>query len=435
MSTISVMTRSAASTTCGIICGNTTKLSCAVFAGFLVLVVAMSAMIHGQELHNAVAGQGPTVFMRWLESEGVPVYKGFAIDDVAALKLGPWKRYGVNGALIYLEGAAGLTAGFVWELQPGEKTKPVHHLFDGRVIALSGTGEARFWQDPAKTVTASWAQGTLFPLPMNVQYEFVNKGSQPARLFAVTNCPLFMDLIRNMDFIFGSSHAFKDRFDGSPDYFRPEPPEFKVTLKDSLGYAVSRTNLVPNVNTVKLYPAGHGELDTLWRRAGGSGTVNRHYSMAFDSLDSHVEEFQPAVYEIAHRHIGGAYLMYLSGRGYTLLWPMEAGEHPYASGHGDKVIRVEWHANTVFIPPTNWYHQHFNPSGSAARFIDLVSFVSRVYPPTAKKVFAEHPVAIAYQDQDPEINAIFEREAAKNGAKSNMPSVDDIRKAAERPKQ
>ncbi len=342
----------------------------------------------------------------------------------------------MDGALVYLEGAAGLTAGFVLELQPGQKSTPAHHLFDGRVIVLSGAGEARFWQDPAKVVTARWAAGTLFPLPLNVSYQFVNTGSQPARLFAVTNSPLIMDLMRNMDFIFNSPHRFADRFDGTPDYFKPEPPEFKVSLKDSLGYAVSKTNLVADVNTVKLYPAGHGELNTLWRQAGGSGTSNHHYSMAFDSLDSHVEEFQPAVYELAHRHIGGAYLMYLSGHGYTLLWPMEAGTHPYADGHGDKVMRVEWHANTVFIPPTNWYHQHFNPSGAPARFINLVSFVSRVYPPTARKVFAEHPVAIGYGDQDPAINEIFESEVKKNGTRSNMPSVEEIRRrAAERPKQ
>jgi hypothetical protein len=395
-----------------------------------VVLAGMFVQAPGQEHHESLAGQGPTTFLKWLEAEGPPIYKGFAIDDVSKLKLSPWKRYGVDGALVYLEGAAGLTAGFVWELQPGQRSKPVHHLFDGRIVVLSGTGETRFWRDPARVVTAHWAPGTLFPLPMNVQYQFVNTGTQPARLFAATNCPLIMDLVRNMDFIFNSSHAFSDRFDGSPDYFKPEPPEFKVTLKDSLGYAVSRTNLVPDVNTVKLYPAGHGEADTLWRRAGGSGTLNRHYSMAFDSLDSHVEEFQPAVYELAHRHVGGAYLMYLGGHGYTLLWPMEAGIHPYADGHGDKVVRVEWHANTVFIPPTNWYHQHFNSSGTAARFIDLVSFVSRVYPPTAKKVFAEHPVVISYQDQDPAINTMFEQETSKNGARSKMPSVEDIRRNA-----
>jgi hypothetical protein len=410
-------------------------------SGAFALVVLSGALglavVFGQERgHENLVGQGPTTFLKWLEAEGPPVYKGFAIDDVAKVKVGPWKRYGVNGALVYLEGAAGLTTGFVWELEAGQRSTPVHHLFDGRVVVLSGTGETRFWQDPAKVVTARWAPGTLFPLPLNVKYQFINTGPQPARLFAVTNCPIIMDLLRNMDFIFNSSHMFSSRFDGAADYFRPEPPEFKVSLKDSLGYAVSKTNLVADVNTVKLYPAGHGEVDTLWRRAGGSGTLNHHYSMAFDSLDSHVEEFQPAVYEIAHRHTGGAYLMYLGGHGYTLLWPMEAGMHPYADGHADKVVRVEWHANTVFIPPTNWYHQHFNPSGTAARFIDLVSFVSRVYPPTAKKVFSEHPVAISYPDQDPAINKIFEEETARNGTRSNMPSVEEIqRHASELPKK
>ncbi len=399
--------------------------------GLIVAGIAVPGLAYGQEAFDPhLAGSGQTTFLKWLDSEGVPVYNGFAIDDIAKVKVGPWKRYGINGALVYLEGAAGLTTGFVWELQPGQKSVPVHHLFDGRVIVLTGTGETRFWQDEGKVATAHWQAGTLFPLPLNVRYQFVNTGSGPARLFAATNAPMVMDLMRNMDFLFNSAHTFRDRFDGNTDYFKPEPSEFKVSLKDSLGYAVSKTNLVPDVNTAKLYPAGHGNLETAWREAGGSGTLNHHYSMAFDSLDSHVEEFQPAVYEIAHRHVGGAWLMYLNGHGYTLLWPMEAGIHPYADGHGDKVVRVDWHANTVFIPPTNWYHQHFNPSGTPARFIDLVSFVSRVYPPTAKVIFSENPTVISYEDQDPEINKIFESEVKKNGTRSNMPSVEQIRRRA-----
>jgi len=135
-----------------------------------------------------------------------------------------------------------------------------------------------------------------------------------------------------------------------PDYFRPEPAKMKITRHDGLGYSLSLTNLVPNVDTV-LYPAGHGVMQTAWRQSDGSGTVNRDFSMAFDNLDSDVEQFKPAVSELGHCHGAGANVMYLGDHGYSLIWPPELGTPPFQSGHGDKVVRVEWGPHTVFVPP------------------------------------------------------------------------------------
>jgi hypothetical protein len=391
---------------------------------------ARSPQVKVTEPPNQTSAIAKTPFLNWLDSEGIPVYRGFEVDDVAAVPVGEWKRYSVKGAMVYLDGSEGVTTGVVWEIAPGQKSIPVHHIFEGRVVVVAGSGETKFWQDGGKPLTALWHHGTLFPLPMNVWYQFINTGKEPARLFAITNAPLLMDTYRDMDFIFNSPQKFTDHFDGSPDYFKPEPPEFKVTLQDRLGYAVSRTNLVPDVLAVKLYPAGHGELYTAWRKAGGSGTMNHHYSMAFDALDSHVEQFQPAAYEIAHRHLGGVCIMYLSGNGYTLLWPKEAGDQPFASGHGDQVVKVRWHANTVFIPPTDWYHQHFNPTNTPAKFLKVASFESRVFPLTARELFKEHANVISYDKQDPKINEIFAEELKTNGVESAMPTAEEINKRA-----
>ncbi len=404
------------------------------FGGAITALVMASLPAASQEQPISQNLFAKPPFLNWIDSEGIPVHRGFVVDDLTKVKLGPWKRYGTLGAVVNLDGAEGVTTGMLWGVEPGQKSIPVHHVFEGRVIVLAGNGETRFWQDGGKQVTAIWQKGTLFPLPMNTWYQFVNTGREPARLFAVTNAPVIMDLFRDMTFIFDDKHKFADRFDGAADYFKPEPIEFKVSLKDRLGYAVSRTNLVPDVLAAKLYPAGHGSLETAWRKAGGSGTMNHHYSMAFDALDSHVEQFQPAVYEVAHRHVGGAYVMYLSGEGYTLLWPKEAGTRPYASGHGDQVIRVPWHANTLFVPPTDWFHQHFNPSGEPAKFIKVAGFLSRIYMLTARELFEEHSTVITFENEDPKIKEIFEEEVKKNGRRSNMPSVEEILKKANEPK-
>jgi oxalate decarboxylase/phosphoglucose isomerase-like protein (cupin superfamily) len=365
-----------------------------------------------------------TPWDKYLASEGIPVLRGFAVQDLMQSKLGSWKRYGCDGAYVYLDGAGGLTTGFILEIQPGKQTLPVRHMYESRVVALSGQGEAHFWQDGGKRVTARWQRGTMFPFPLNVNYEIVNTGKEPARFYGVGWAPLAIDMYRDLDFVFNNKRNFNDRFNGQLDFFKPEPAELRVSLRDGLGYAVSVTNLIPDVNTIKLYPAGHGAMETAWREAGGSGTTNRHFSMAFDNLDSHVEQFQPAVYEIGHRHGPGANVMYLGGHGYSLIWPPEIGEHPFRDGKGDKVVRVDWGPNTVFVPPLNWYHQHFNPSPEPARFLKVGAFGSRVHMMASKEVFQEYPVVIEYQDEDPAIGRMFGAECAKRGIKSVMPTVE-----------
>jgi len=34
--------------------------------------------------------------------------------------VGPWKRYGCDGAYVYPDGAGGMTTGFILEIQPGK---------------------------------------------------------------------------------------------------------------------------------------------------------------------------------------------------------------------------------------------------------------------------------------------------------------------------
>ena len=37
-----------------------------------------------------------TPYEVWQETEGVPIYKGLAIDDLTTVAVGPWKRKGVS---------------------------------------------------------------------------------------------------------------------------------------------------------------------------------------------------------------------------------------------------------------------------------------------------------------------------------------------------
>jgi mannose-6-phosphate isomerase-like protein (cupin superfamily) len=415
------------------------RFAACLIAATLLVIISMvwpgSGAAQVAKVKDTTLQENDSPWEKFLRAENIPVHRGFAIQDLAKAKVGPWKRYGADGAYVYLDGAGGITTGFILEVAPGQKTTPVRHMFESRVVVLSGEGEAHFWQEGGKKVTARFQHGTLFPFPLNVWYEIVNTGKEPARMYGVGWAPMAIDFYRDLDFVFNNNHAFTDRFDGRLDFFKPEPAEMKATRHDGLGYAVSVTNLVPDVDTVKLYPAGHGVLETAWREQGGSGTVNRHFSMAFDNLDSHVEQFQSAVYEIGHRHGPGANVMYLGGHGYSLIWPPEIGTTPFKDGHGDKVVRVEWGPNTVFVPPLNWYHQHFNPSPTGARFLKVAAFGNRVQMLASRVVFQEYPVAINYEDEDPQIKAIFEAECIKNGVKSMMPPVEKFKALSKEEKE
>ena len=46
-----------------------------------------------------------TPYEVWQETEGIPIYKGLAIDDLKTVAAGPWKRKGTFGAFINLPAA------------------------------------------------------------------------------------------------------------------------------------------------------------------------------------------------------------------------------------------------------------------------------------------------------------------------------------------
>ena len=73
------------------------------------------------------------------------------------------------------------------------------------------------------------------------------------------------------------------------------------------------------------------ELDEYDHR--GKGTTNMHWTMAGNThIDLHVSEMPAGVYKKAHRHSSDAFILLLSGKGYSLTWP---------EGRYEDRIRVE----------------------------------------------------------------------------------------------
>jgi mannose-6-phosphate isomerase-like protein (cupin superfamily) len=357
-----------------------------------------------------------TAYERFLERENIPVYTGWAKQMYTA-PVKPWKRHGtgVSGAYANLEGTGGSVDNWVMEIAPGATSKPVRHMYDENLLVLSGEGETHIWREaaPEKKVVIRWKKGTLFVPPLNTWHQHFNKGSEPARIVAETTLPLIMDIYRSNDFVFNNPFDFTDRYNSEPDYFDPENSVNYGPTTDH--HSLSVVNLVRNVWTARLFNAGQGYKD-----------IDRHFNMSESSIGSHVEQFPVGTYERAHYHNAGATIVLLTGTGYSLLWPSSVSDTPWKDGKGDQVHRTNWESGVLFVPPTNWYHQHFNNGTEPARFIRLGSPPGTESHPIGAEGLKSGNIQLSFKEEDPYVRELLEQEMAAQGGKIAMPPREEL---------
>ena len=360
---------------------------------------------------------GSTAYHKFLEQEDVPVYTGFSAD-LYAIKLAPWKRQGegIQGAYVFLDGTGGLIDNSVMEIPVGGKTDPEHHLFEEQIMILKGEGEAHFWQtDQDKKSVIRFRRGTVFAPPLNTWHQFINTGSESVLLVSETDLPLKIDLFHNAEFMFNSQFQFTDRYAGQADYFDPE--NSKTYAPTPQHHSLSIVNQVRDAWKWRLFHAGQG-----------FGDIDRHILMSNNIMPTHIEQFPVGTYERAHSHGPGAAIVLMDGRGYSLLWHSSNGLNPWKDGKGDQVHRVDWHEGVLFVPPTRWFHQHFNTGTDPTRFIMLGSRPgNELYKMTAKEIFMKDGAGsymIMFEEQDPYVTDLFKQELAKQGTRLRMPPMD-----------
>jgi len=360
---------------------------------------------------------GPSAYRQFLKKEGIPVYEGGFID-VNKVELKPWKRVGALGAYIFLEGTAGTVDAWVCEIPPGSRTNAERHIFEEQVLVLSGKGQTQVWQgDHSNMITFEWEKGAIFPSPLNTWHRYINTGKDPARLAAITNAPLLIDMFRHTDFIFDNDYVFTERFDGRKDYFSPKAAAFYPTAPRQRApvyvqghHSHSIVNYVPNAWKAPLYPAGQGVED-----------YDNHFSMARNTMALHVEQFPTGTYERAHRHGPGSTIILLDGSGFSMLWPPELGTTPFKDGKQSQVRMPDWKEGTLLVPPLQWYHQHFNSGKTPARFVKLGGWNNDLYPFTTTLVSDPGRTEIDYPNEDPQVREIFAERLAAAGGQFKMP--------------
>jgi oxalate decarboxylase/phosphoglucose isomerase-like protein (cupin superfamily) len=337
-------------------------------------------------------------YQRYVAAQEIPVLKTFYIDDIASVELGEWKRKNGRGCLIELEGTEGLNDSYICEIPPKGSLAPDRHLFEEFVYVVSGRGSTKVWNESGAEVTFEWQAGSVFSIPLNAWYQHFNaSGTEPARYYAVTSAPLLLRLFHNMDFVLRNNFDFIDRFSADNADFSGA----------GVGYAgrVWDTKFIADVRKTDLLA---------WKERGAGGT-NLNFEIADSSLCGHISEFPVGTYKKAHRHIGGAHVIILSGQGFSLLW-----------AEGQPMTKVDWKPGSVIVPPDRWFHQHFNTGAEPARYMAF-RWGGRKYP-LFKEYKFDYPTRlggdqIEYEDEDPQIARLFEGELDKSGVASRMAEV------------
>ena len=132
------------------------------------------------------------------------------------------------------------------------------------------------------------------------------------------------------------------------------------------------------------------------------------FEMSNNTMAVHLSSFPVGTYKKAHRHGPGTHVIILSGKGYSLLWPEGAPQK-----------KIDWQPGSVFVPPNNWYHQHFNSGTIPARYMAFHKGGFK-FPGFKSSGGKKMEAQIEYDQEGPNIRALFRKECATSGVEEKM---------------
>lgn len=352
-----------------------------------------------ESVREAEAYKSP--YERWKESEGLPTLRGYHVQNLYTLPLTPWKSRGGAGVFINLEGTGGFNDTYVYELGPRESSAPIKHLYEETVFILTGQGATTVWIDESKKQTFEWRERSYFAIPPNAAHQIHNlSGSEPMRYVAMTAAPRVIDTFKSLDFVFNNPYVFEDRFDGHAGYFQESEKPARGQWP---------TNFVADVLASTPMPGD------IFAHGRGGGTVATVFNMVNSTVRSHSQAWPVATHSKFHRHGPGIHVVLLRGEGYSLMG--------LDSSNPD---RIDWQPGSMFVPPENWWHGHYNTSQDPALFLAIGWGSDK--PKAGGKQYVYKPVReggdqFEFDEEDPAIHHLFEDELAKRGLKCRMGTI------------
>ncbi|HTA46293.1 MAG TPA: hypothetical protein VK789_27800 [Bryobacteraceae bacterium] len=361
-----------------------------------------------------------TPYDRFMESEGIPIFRGIGVNQVHNLPRKPWARIGGLASFIQLTGTESKWGCFVVEIPGRDALNPVHHMYEQIYCVFEGRGSTEVWlEGDSKRHTFEWQPGSLFSIPFNAWYRIINAGSAPALLLGGNTAPNMLNLVNNVDAIFDCSYQFRDRFSGADDFYKPKDD---IEPDPVRGLAMRRTNFIPDIVNCEL------PLDN--RRSPGYRRIEPF--MTENTFYVWIGQHETGRYSKAHAHPSAAVLICLKGKGYTYTWPEECGVTPWKDGCGEQVKRVDYqYGGMVSAAPggRRWFHQHFGVSKDPFRLTAWFgpNAPGREPGPSGEKVrdynaidIDEGGSAIPYFMEDPFIRREYEATVAREGVASRM---------------
>ncbi len=347
------------------------------------------------DMAKKFATEKETPYTRWVKDEGLEILSAMYVPNLHTVELKPWPRRGGRGVFLNHDASRTSNDAYVCEIPPGKQLMPQRQLFEEMIYILDGRGSTTVWNDAGRRITFEWKAGAIFAIPLNASHQHFNgSGKDPVRFVSVTNAPVIINSFGDTGFVFSTKYDFKDRFNGEPDYFANKG-EQKGLLLD--------TNFVADAINLPLIAAKE--------RGAGGGHIR--FSMAKGSMNSHISQFPIGTYKKAHAHGPGAYVIIMSGEGFSLMWP-----------EGEEPRRYEWREGSLIVPPNMWYHQHFNTGTTPARYLAFkaegVAIRNAQGVPKAwisKRLGGDQ---IDYADESPRVKEWFTSALAAHGIESRM---------------
>ena len=340
---------------------------------------------------------------QWIRTLGVPIHRGYFVEDVRTVELGWWPERECNAAFLQLAGQEGITEARVTEIPPGKTLPPLKFALDEIVYVADGRGLATVSgggnQAPR---TFEWQKHSMFLLPHSHTVQLTNtQGDRPVRLLHQNYLPLAMLTLADPSFFFNNPHEDAGRLSGGDGEFYSEAKAQRVSMDPNRATGFQEVwvgNFFPDMRAWdKLVP--------FWGRGAGGHVV----SVKFPGSENwaHMSVFPARSYKKGHRHGPGVVIIIPAGEGYSVMWP-----------EGSEKIVVPWHEGSVFVPPNRWFHQHFNVGSTDGRYLALHS--PRLINMGAEAVDPARD-QIEYPDEDPWIRQKFQDELAQRGLASSMP--------------
>jgi hypothetical protein len=361
---------------------------------------AIARTAEGGTEQTASSWNRAAAYDQWVGSLGLPIHRGYYVEDLRTVELGWWEERQCNAAFCLLAGQEGVSEVRVSEVPPAKSTAEARMSLDEIVYVVDGRGLTSIHAEGRPAKTFEWQKHSLFRVPRNHYYQFSNtSGDRPARLLHYNSLPLAMQLVPDPEFFFHS------HLHSSPDVLYNEQDgafysEAKVVHSaDTRGGAYWQGNFFPDMRA-------WDNLVPFKGRGAGGHVVWIRYPNA--PLWNHMSVFPSRTYKKGHRHGPGTLIVIPTGEGYSFMWP-EGGEKVY----------IPWHEASIFVPPNRWFHQHFNVSDATDRY--LAFHAPRGANETSERIEDLARDQIEYPDEDAIIRNTFETELGKRGLKSIMP--------------